>query len=343
MINKLKRKLKSFYLYYTQILKAPNDFNIERKKSIKMKLNGFTPEQYILYGFDKGNNPKDYINEIERWNTREVNGYYKNVLDDKLLFYEMFHKYIDIPQNLFWIKNRKILDMNGNLLTKEQIAKIIKNTEIIFIKPVIGGGGRGVYKVSYKENFLLNNKQIEFEELLEYMKQENDVVATEGIEQYGYANKIYPNSVNTIRILTTYNLETNNVSIPEALHRFGTEQTQPVDNASVGGLFSIIDIDTGKLSEAKNIYNEVYEIHPNSGVEIKNQIIPKWKELKSMCLKVASEFPYIPYMAWDIVITEKDFKIIEINASTDLFFFQMWEGKRDSELGDFFRANGVMK
>jgi len=165
MINKLKRKLKSFYLYYTQILKAPNDFNIERKKSIKMKLNGFTPEQYILYGFDKGNNPKDYINEIERWNTREVNGYYKNVLDDKLLFYEMFHKYIDIPQNLFWIKNRKILDMNGNLLTKEQIAKIIKNTEIIFIKPVIGGGGRGVYKVSYKENFLLNNKQIEFEEI----------------------------------------------------------------------------------------------------------------------------------------------------------------------------------
>ena len=76
---------------------------------------------------------------------------------------------------------------------------------------------------------------------------------------------------------------------------------------------------------------------------IEGQKVPKWEELKEMCISVASKFSYIPYMAWDIVITENGFKVIEINASTDLTLVQMWDGKRNSELGKFFKTEKIIK
>lgn len=105
----------------------------------------------------------------------------------------------------------------------------------------------------------------------------------------------------------------------------------------------MIDIKQGILSEAKNYKNEVHEIHPDSKVKIKGQKVPKWEELKKMCRHVASQFPYIPYMAWDIVITQNGFKVIEINASTGLTLLQMWEGKRNTELGSFLKTQGMIK
>lgn len=343
IINTL-RKIKNNIRYYLKTIKEEKNFKTNYFSSFRMLLNGFTSDQYILYGFNKDNKPENYISEVERWRSREINGYYIKALDDKLLFPEIFDKYIDIPNNLFWIKQNKILDMNGNLLSDNELADILQRKHSIFMKPIIGGGGRGVYKISFKNGYFLNDDLIDFDRLLDYLKQEDNYVATEGIhEQHYYAKQIYPNSINTIRVLTIYDSINNTITIPEALHRFGTNKTQPVDNASLGGLFALIDVENGIISEAKSYNNKTYEVHPDTQMMIKGQKVPKWEELKEMCISVASKFSYIPYMAWDIVITENGFKVIEINASTDLTLVQMWDGKRNSELGKFFKTEKIIK
>lgn len=337
--KKVYENMRNYYLY---VFKAKNNFGISKIKSIKMKLKGFTPDHYTLYELDK-NNPKEYFTEMDRWATRKVNGYYRFILDDKLMFYEMFHQYLNIPKNLFWITNGSFLKMDGTKLNRNDIKKIIKEHKSIFMKPVKGGEGRGVYNIRYDQNYYLNDKKMNIQDLLSFLQKEENVVATKTIEQHNYAKEVYPKSVNTIRVITTYNNATNKANIPDAMHRFGSTKTGFIDNVSSGGLFAVIDVKTGVLSEAKNYQNESYTHHPDTNKKISGMKVPYWEELKETCLEIAERFPYIPYMSWDVVITEDTFYIIEINTSTGLTLLQMQGGKKDSELGKFLKSTKLVK
>lgn len=343
MRDKLMEVLMDIYSYYTAVIRAKNTFGVNPFRAFLLKVKGYTPDHYTLYQLEE-NNIDDYLSENDRWATRKINKEYRIALDDKLLFYELFHREISIPENLFWMKEGKFLDLKGGEISKEGFRKLLAKHQELFIKPVVGGGGRGIFKVSnHKGNYFIDNQAVTFPELVQVMKESDNFVGTPAIEQDAYASQIFSESTNTIRILTTYHEELNQATIPEAMHRFGTEETKPLDNVSIGGLFAQIDVATGRLSEAKNYANEEYERHPDSQEAIKGVSVPKWEAIKAECIRVAEKFPYIPYMAWDIVVTEEGFEVIEINASTGITLFQMWEGKRNSDLGEFFRSQGVIK
>ncbi len=342
MKKRIKYVIVNIRNYYYHVLKAKNNFKIPSTKVIKMKLKGFTPDEYVLYNLQK-NNIKNYISEKERWYTRRINERYSIILDDKLIFYEVFKKYFKIPKNIFYIKENMIIDLNGNVIKSQMLKEIIKKYKALFLKPIIGGGGIGIFKVSFNNNYKLNDKNIKFNDLYNFILKHDGFVATLAIKQKGYANKIYPKSVNTIRIITFYDSNTATVNILEALHRFGTSKTKIVDNASSGGIFAKIDIQTGELSEARDYKNDCFVKHPDTKHLIKGVIIPNWNKIKIKCIKVAKMFPYIPYMAWDIVINSNEFEVIEINASTDLTLFQMFEGKRFTMLGKSLKTKINLK
>ena len=341
MTRRITMFLMKMYSFYTSIFKAKNNFGIHPLKALKMKFKGFTPDHYTLYNLAE-NDEKDYINENERWSTRNINGDYKVVLDDKLLFYEFFHKYITVPKNIFWVYHNQVLSLNGEQMSDQELMGKLREFKNIYLKPVVGGGGKGISKITVNGNYWINDEEVSEEQLLSFIKDNHQFIATPEVKQHPYAAKVFPRSTNTIRILTTYRLKDHKVSIPEALHRFGTSETEPVDNVSIGGLFALIDLETGRLSEAKNYKNQTFENHPDSDMPIRGVEVPRWDEIKSKCIEVASHFPYIPYMAWDIVVTEEGFEVIEINASTGITLFQMWEGKKDQELGQFFKEQGVI-
>ena len=54
-----------------------------------------------------------------------------------------------------------------------------------------------------------------------------------------------------------------------------------------------------------------------NGVQIKN-----WEAIVSKLAEITSKMPYMPYMGWDIALTEDGFRIIEINSNTDLDLLQ---------------------
>ena len=60
-------------------------------------------------------------------------------------------------------------------------------------------------------------------------------------------------------------------------------------------------------------------------------------------LKLANNLPYMHFIAWDILITEEGFCIIEANTSSGVNIIQLWGGQRNKELGDFYRYHKVIK
>lgn len=342
--KRIEKSMSLVAMYYNNVIKAKHIFKVPLLTKIKMNLKGFTADQYVLYNL-KENNIKEYISEFERWKTRGINGRYNLIADDKLIFEEIFGKYVNVPKNFAWIKNGIAHGFTKQCFTKDHLISLFKSEKKIILKPAYGtGGGRGIHLINIiQSDIYLDDRIIEQETLHNLITGLDDYIITEFIEQHDYSSKLFAKTTNTIRLVTIIDDE-GIVSIPYAMHRIGLKSTIPVDNASKGGLISKINIETGELSEAKRYFDKnVYINHPDSGSRIEGVKIPFWNNVKEIVVEVAQKFPYIYFIAWDIVITKDSFSVIEINASSGLNIFQIWEGIRNTELGDFYKRHKVLE
>src|SRR5690554_4476460 len=134
IVKFIKLKYKNFRLRLVVCKIKPKYYKISFFKKLKMRLKGFMPDNYYQYDF-KNNNPKDYLTEVDRLKTRRVNGDYNVLLDDKLVFYDLFHKYFNIPKNLAWINNGVINNLRGNIIRQNDLRELIKDNKKVIIKP----------------------------------------------------------------------------------------------------------------------------------------------------------------------------------------------------------------
>jgi len=154
------------------------------------------------------------------------------------------------------------------------------------------------------------------------------------IEQHHLLRRIYPESVNTIRI-DTLRCVSGKLVMSGALLRVG-KGGRKVDNWSgpQGGIAIAIDLEKGCLNRGGYDYflNE-YPSHPDSGFSFDNTIIPFWKELLGVVRQTANLFPQANSIGWDIAITEKGPIIIEANTDYGITSLQTTNGpylkKRD--------------
>ena len=86
----------------------------------------------------------------------------------------------------------------------------------------------------------------------------------------------------------------------------------------------------------------MHEFHPDSGAPIKGAVIPGWEAIKEEMLALARTFPFMNFIAWDILLTDEGICIIEANTSSGVNIIQLWGPQRNGELGDFYRAHGVI-
>lgn len=135
------------------------------------------------------------------------------------------------------------------------------------------------------------------------------------IESADYSAKIYPEATNTIRVVSAMNPK-NEPEILLSFHRFGNDRSKPVDNISSGGMFALINIETGMIGAARRKTEPkiVYSEHPDTKIQIEGVQIPNWKELLMQLKHAHACFPYYNFFAWDGVF-DRDLKpwILEIN------------------------------
>lgn len=237
------------------------------------------------------------MNKVERQTviTRGINNYiiktynnpsYFHIFHNKQEFNNKFHKYL----------KRDWLYLNNNY---DEFLIFIKKHPKFIAKPIDLECGKNITLINTKrKNYyqiyetLINNQQLLIEELAVQCKE---------------LNKLHPNSINTIRIVTLKS------QIVAAYLRIG-DKKNIVDNFNHDGFLCPIDIISGKINfPAVKKDGTVWEVHPLTHEPILHLQIPKWQEAKKICVEASKIVSEIGYIGFDVCIGPTFCSIIEAN------------------------------
>ncbi|KPH76067.1 sugar-transfer associated ATP-grasp domain-containing protein [Oceanobacillus caeni] len=255
---------------------------------------GTTLEDYLLYEFYNKSHKerKTYVTGRKLHNFfDEVNNKDKtDIFIDKNKFAQLFSKYLG--------RKTFSLDLDGK--NTEDAKKWLRNMDVIFAKPTKGAEGKGVTRLSVTD----------IENTIQYCLENKLGTLEEPIVQHPDMNILYPDAINTVRLITF--IENNKVKLLGATLRIGNGGY--IDNAGSGGIFASIDINEGKLdSVAFNKSGKKHEKHPITNQMIKGFQIPLWPQVTELCKKAALEIPDVKSVGWDVALTEKGPILIEGN------------------------------
>ena len=119
-------------------------------------------------------------------------------------------------------------------------------------------------------------------------------------------------SVNTVRLPAI--LHNDKFTVLGPCFRMGRAGAI-VDNASNGGLFACIDVETGRLCSdgLDDKTGKYFAKHPDSGITFKGWQVPRWGELLKLAEKIHRQIPHHKYIGWDFALTEKGWVVVEGN------------------------------
>lgn len=187
--------------------------------------------------------------------------------------------------------------------SKESIIEFINKHKKVICKPYNLSWGYGIFILKQEDiNDEIINKLVSNPYLIEQV-----------IEQHPLIKSIHPQSVNTLRIFSIIDKEgIPHVALPIFRAGLGNSVT---DNTSSGGLFFIVDKDSGIIESSGRTERcrDRYVCHPDTGVQVTGIKIPYYDEIVKMIKEVALITPSLRYVGWDVAITENGPALIEGN------------------------------
>lgn len=238
---------------------------------------------------------------IKKYNNSE----YAHLFRNKAEFNTLFKDFI---QRDWTILNR---------VPKAKILDFMKKHEVFMAKPISGTCGKGIEKINTKDfanldevyNYLINNG-IDYE--LESV-----------ITQHKEVSKIYPDAINTVRIVTILD-ESNKAHVICAYFRIGNGTH--VDNFNSGGMVAPVDEETGIVSDkAIDKEKNLYDCHPLTKTPIKDFKFPDWDKALKMVRDAAKIIPEMRYIGWDVAFTPKGPVLVEGNEFPGHDIYQLPE------------------
>lgn len=236
--------------------------------------------------------------------------------EDKALFNNLFKEYMN--REWIYLKEASIDDFK----------KYLKGKKEIVVKPLSLSCGKGVEKLVVKD--------YDPEELYNHLMSTDQTLVEDVAVQNKVLSKIYPHSVNTLRIVTL------NKVVVAALLRIGNKGNV-VDNFNHDGMVTTIDIETGKiLYPAIDKVGNIYEKHPETNVSIVGTQIPMWEEVKKLCIEACDVVPELGYVGWDVCLGETKPFLIEGNDFPGHDLYQL-PAHRNDNYGILPRFEKAMK
>ena len=315
---------------------------------------GFYSYSGVLYGLDR-HNVGEYLSDLERRRATSINRTHWKVAQLKIAFHEVLahthpHLLVDIVATF----------QDGELYpipsadpgeTVEELLDGLENGSPLVAKPVGGWAGSGVFSIARtEEGFSVDGVPIRRDSLEAKLRGLDGYLLERSVEQAEYAATIYPHSANTLRIMTMVDPDTREPFIGATVHRFGTDDSRPVDNWSAGGVCSAVDTETGRVepvtAKPKSGPPTFVENHPDTGATIDGTTVPSWDIVRDTVLSVADEYKHLwRYLGWDVVVTDHDGSIVilEANARPDIDLMQVHEPLlADPRVRRFYEHHGVL-
>jgi hypothetical protein len=329
--RRLLRRLRKLWRVYSMI-RAENrpKVSIPILDTLRAWRYGFSRWSYFIYELNK-HDPRMFINDCA--DLANINGANEPAGDQKVIF----SKYVESLGapcpciHAVIVKGHiYILDVMAQTGIDWLLDLIEKSPGGIVFKPMIGSEGIGVaFLKRNAQGYELNGRIATHHDVKAVVMQLDNYLITDFVMQHEYAAKLYPQTTNTLRLLTLWDYDTDRPFLAAAVQRIGTSRSYPVDNfiMGAGGLSALVDPDTGELgcgvyrSDAGPVRR--YERHPENGNPIDGVYVPRWQETLADILRFSSRMPYLPLIGWDVVMTPNGYQIIEINPSSGFYVIQV--------------------
>ncbi len=273
---------------------------------INAALYGVTCNDYFLYQFYFLNHlrKKDFVSELfqVRFEKKHTGAESSGIIDDKERSLNHFYRYISRDWCGVHLKN-----------SEEDYLSFFQHHARGVLKPLDGIGGTGVEIIDLRSTFQSHMQ------LRDYCLN-NNLLLEEVILQHDILNKVYPNAINTIRMLT---LQGRCIG---ASLRMGVGEAN-VDNAHAGGIFAEVEISTGTvIGRAMNYLYDCFTIHPTTGMTIPGTVIPYWENCISMVEEASALVSDVSLIGWDVAVTPTGPVMVEVNTGPGLELVQAPNG-----------------
>lgn len=213
--------------------------------------------------------------------------------DDKNM-YDMYFHDLKRPVTVFRKIEGLLLDANYEALTLKQVVDKCRDCGEVVLKPAkFSAGGRGI--------LFWNAETDSADKIAKYLQNTRFVICQEIIKQHHELNRLSPNSVNSIRMMTVvFNDEPHLLS---SVLRMGSNDAR-VDNFTNGGIASGIKPNGQLRNVAYDVCANKYERHP-LGAEFESVTVPNFTQCVDIVKVLARRFATISrQISWDFAIDE---------------------------------------
>jgi hypothetical protein len=221
----------------------------------------------------------------------------RTILVDKIRFH---HDFADLTHRE-WIDAARA--------TPPELAEFAARHPRMIAKPARGEGGSGIsiYDTAEIQDFV---------EWRASLIKRDQTLVEQVLEQHERLARLYPDSVNTVRMIT-YLDPNGTLHVIASVLRIGNGDV--VDNFASGGMFTMLDEAGVALYPGVDKQSNVYETHPATGVQIAGFAVPRYDEITDMVAEAARRLPTVPYVGWDIAVTPEGPALIEANHNSSVF------------------------
>ncbi len=256
--------------------------------------------------------------------------FYQKMSQDKVCEKAILHLFgIPSPRFVGSLHHQRGMSPTGSSLTnaEELYHLLLANPEIgrVCFKLVEGFGGHGFQAVEIIRNDdiqlrMLDTGQVlsvsEFLSRVLAFNQRGGYIIEEYIAQHPDLSKLNASSVNTIRVWAC-SVDGHTTAV-DAFLRVGGHGSL-VDNTSRGAHIFRLDMDSGRIGDGmvKNIYNDTFQCHRDSGERITGGTLPFWQDALNLACHAVEAFPHINLAGVDVAFTENGPVVIELNVEPD--------------------------
>ena len=226
------------------------------------------------------------------------------VLDDKNM-YDLYFPDVRMPRTIVRVMGGGLLDVNYNPISLEKAVECCRAEGNVVCKLALySAAGQGVHFWSAQDGD---------EKLVDILTSGRDYVVQELFHQHSAISAIYPDSVNTLRMMTFYHK--GEMRLQSALLRMGSGGSK-LDNASAGGVFCGINEDGTLKKYGYYLNGDRSEVHPQ-GVRFEGHQLPSYDKCKELICNLAYRFLRVSKTIWwDMSVAEDGTPVlIEVNLT----------------------------
>lgn len=216
-------------------------------------------------------------------------------------------------------------DGKYHIISEAEFFHLLENVGEIFIKPSVNSSsGNGCFLLNIQDS--VDKKEGNIKQIVQ--KLGDNFCIQRPIQMHPSISEIYPNSVNTFRIITYY--WKDKVYAMPVIMRMGRGGNY-LDNAHAGGMFIAVDNDGTLHEKAFTEFREEYTEHPDTHLKFDGYKIAGGGVLQSIRAAVTMHeaISQIGVVNWDFTI-DKDNKpvLIEGNMNSgSVWLIEMAHGK----------------